>query len=220
MTKDQIALIDKTIQFVNKHHGHDCSGHDAFHVKRVFKLACHIAKKEHADLFVVSLASLLHDVDDWKLADDSTENQTKAWLISQGVELPVIEKILRVIEQVSFRGAGTPITETLSLEAKIVQDADRLDALGAIGIARTFAYGGFRHRTLYDPGMRPAEHNSFESYKNNNGSTINHFYEKLLLLKDRINTGTAKEIAERRHQVMQNFLEDFFDQWNLKDVHK
>ncbi len=173
-----------------------------------------IGKDEDVDLFVVEMAALLHDMDDWKLSDDNTESQrSKKWLEDCALDKDLTEKICRVIEGVSFKGAQVS-TSTDDLECRVVQDADRLDAIGAIGIARTFAYGGSRSRVIYDPNIPPVMHIDFEDYKKNNTHTINHFYEKLLLLKDQMQTKSGKSLAEQRHQFMVNYLEQFFMEWN------
>jgi uncharacterized protein len=160
------------------------------------------------------MAALLHDLDDWKLSISQQEHENKAghWLKTHGVPSEIIDHILNVIDEVSFKGAGveTPVS---SKESAVVQDADRLDAIGAIGIARTFAYGGYKKRLIYDPVISPVVHNDFDVYKGNTAPTINHFYEKLLLLKDRMNTETAKNIAEKRHKFMAGYLDQFFDEW-------
>ena len=167
---------------------------------------------------MVELAALLHDVDDWKLnAGDDKELKSEKWLRSQGVEGVVIEKISAIIEGVSFKGAGVN-TSTNIPECQVLQDADRLDAIGAIGIARTFAYGGSRGRGIYDPGIPPEMHHSFENYKKSNAPTLNHFYEKLLLLKDQMQTATGKFLAEERHEFMLRFLDQFYREWNVKNI--
>lgn len=214
---DKIDIIQKTDAFIAGEFAFDGSGHDWFHVDRVRRLALRIGRTEGCDLFVTEMAALLHDLDDWKLSDSTSHFQARAnkWLIDMDVEADISYRILKVIEDVSFQGAGT---ETLvsSAEGAVVQDADRLDAMGAIGIARTFAYGGHKNRLIYDPAVAPVMHADFQSYKKSNAPTVNHFYEKLLLLKDRMNTPTAKSIAEQRHRFMENYLEQFFNEWNDK----
>ena len=207
-------LIGKTEIFVKKVLGNDAAGHDWWHIHRVRTMALLIAKAEGADLFVVEIAALLHDIDDWKLVEEkgSAEN-TKDWLLECGVEPQLIAKICAVIEGVSFKGANVS-TSTKDPECAAVQDADRLDALGAIGIARTFAYGGSRGRGIYDPGIPPVLHNNFKDYKKSNAPTINHFYEKLLLLKDQMQTKTGRAYAEQRHEFMCFYLEQFYAEWN------
>jgi len=208
-------IIQKTTDHVRGLLSGEGSGHDWFHIERVRNVALAIAREERADLFVVELAALLHDVADWKFAGGDHEAGPRAaseWLISMGVPQATIEHVTAIIAGLSFKGAGvqTPMT---TIEGQCVQDADRLDAIGAIGIARAFAYGGHKGRALYDPAVPPESHASFEAYKKNTGPTINHFYEKLLLLKDRMNTETGKRLASERHVVLEEFLEEFFAEW-------
>ncbi len=207
-------IIYKTAQYIEKHFRQEGSGHDWFHIVRVRNMALKIGSLESCDLFVVEMAALLHDLDDWKLSISQQEHENKAgrWLRTNGVPSGITDHILNVIDEVSFKGAGveTPVS---SKESAVVQDADRLDAIGAIGIARTFAYGGYKNRLIYDPAISPVVHNDFDVYKGNTAPTINHFYEKLLLLKDRMNTETAKNIAEKRHKFMAGYLDQFFDEW-------
>jgi uncharacterized protein len=188
-------------------------------VYRVWETAKYIAQQEDANLLVVELAALLHDTDDHKVADGNEENLPNACKILQSVNLQpeIANAVFDVIRQVSFKGAGVN-TRSTSPETCIVQDADRLEAIGAIGIARAFAYGGSRHRELYNPDGKPEFHSNFEECKSSTGSTLNHFYEKLFLLKDRLNTSSAKLIAEHRHCFMQQFVEQFLKEWYLKDV--
>ncbi len=212
---DQQRILDEAVAFVRDHLAGDSSGHDWWHIERVRATALTIAREERADLFVVELAALLHDVDDWKLAGgDHTAGPAAArrWMESQQLPDEMIDHVCRIISELSFKGAGvaTPMT---SLEGQCVQDADRLDALGAVGIARTFAYGGHKGQAMHDPEMPPAEHDSFEAYKSNVGTTINHFYEKLLLLKDRMNTAAARKLAAGRHAYMEQFLRQFLAEW-------
>ena len=195
------------------------SGHDWWHVYRVWKNAIHIGKQEKADLFVIELAALLHDIADWKFHDGNEDigpQLAREWLEALSVEESIIAHVCRIIRAISFKGAGVKNTMDTT-EGLIVQDADRLDAMGAIGIARTFAYGGSKHREMYNPTVNPQLHASFEQYKNSEGTTINHFYEKLLLLKDLMNTPTARKIAEGRHKYMQEFLQQFFLEWEGKE---
>jgi uncharacterized protein len=208
----QNRLIKATENYVRNHFESESSGHDWWHIYRVRNMAIKIAEKEGGDLFVVEMAALLHDLDDWKLSDAGQESKTEKWLNS--IDFPKLEipVVLEIIEQVSFKGAGVENRAT-SVEAKIVQDADRLDAIGAIGIARTFAYGGNKGRLIYHPDIKPEMHNSFDEYKKTTAPTINHFYEKLLLLKEMLNTETAKGIAEKRHRFMETFLEQFYGEW-------
>jgi uncharacterized protein len=170
-------------------------------------------------MFVVELAALLHDIADWKFNDgDINEGplQSRVWLQSLGVDQGVISHVCEIIGGISYKGAG--VTTTMrTIEGKVVQDADRLDAIGAIGIARTFAYGGHINHEIYNPEKKPELHNTFEEYRNGTGSVINHFYEKLLLLKDLMNTETAKRIAIGRHSFMEKFLDRFFGEWDGKE---
>ncbi|WP_204273591.1 HD domain-containing protein [Draconibacterium mangrovi] len=211
----QKELISATENFIKQHFAADSSGHDWWHIHRVRNMAVHLAKKEGGDFFLVEMAALLHDLDDWKLSNGDNTSKTKSWLKQISIDEKDADKIEQIIEQVSFKGAGVE-TKTSSLEAQIVQDADRLDAIGAIGIARTFAYGGNKGRLLHHPDIEPQLHNSFEEYKKTTAPTINHFYEKLLLLKDRMNTNAAQKIAEERHVFMEIFLAQFFSEWDCK----
>lgn len=189
------------------------TGHDWWHIHRVRNMALKIAETEGGDPFIIELAALLHDVDDWKIKGAENGSKAEAWLKNINASKTVTKEILEIIEQVSFKGAGVETSAT-SIEAKIVQDADRLDAIGAIGIARTFAYGGNKGRQIYLPEIKPEMHSDFESYKKGTAPTINHFYEKLLLLKNRLNTPTAIEMAKKRHIFMEQFLEQFFKEWD------
>jgi uncharacterized protein len=189
--------------------------HDWFHVERVRRTALAIGREEGADPFFVELAALLHDVADWKFALGDHLVGPKAageWLHSLGAGPAVIDHVCQIIAGLSFKGAGVT-TPMETLEGQCVQDADRLDAIGAIGIARAFAYGGHKGRALYDPSIPPQPHESFDAYKKGAGPTINHFYEKLLLLKDRMNTASGKRLAAERHVFMQRYLEQFFAEW-------
>jgi uncharacterized protein len=208
-------LIEQTADHVKKVLADEGTGHDWWHIERVWRMAKRIGQDEGADLTVVELAALLHDIADWKAHNgDSAIGPKKAsdWLNSLGVESSIVEQVGQVIANISFKGANVE-QPSLLLEGKVVQDADRLDAIGAIGIARAFAYGGSKGRLLYDPTCKPTDHQTADSYLNTNGTTINHFYEKLLLLKDRMNTVTGKVIAEQRHQFMLEYLERFYKEW-------
>lgn len=211
---DKAEVIKSTEQLVEAEFRLEGSGHDWFHVDRVRKMALRIGNVEGCDLFVVEMAALLHDLDDWKLngADSKPGHKVEKWLDSVGLESEIARQILQVIDEVSFKGAGTE-TPVSSREAAVVQDADRLDAIGAIGIARTFAYGGHKSRLIYDPAIVPVMHADFQEYKSNSAPTVNHFYEKLLLLKDRMNTEAAKDIAQKRHNFMTDYLIQFYDEW-------
>jgi len=206
------SITEAAEKYIKTVLGDEGSGHDWWHIYRVRKLALHLAKKEGGNPFIIELAALLHDLDDWKINVDTQESRTKSWLEKQEIPAHISKQILHIIDEVSFKGAGVE-TPTSTTEAKIVQDADRLDAIGAIGIARTFAYGGNKGRLLYDPAIQPEKHNSFDAYKKTTAPTINHFYEKLLLLKDRLNTKTARQIANERHLFMETFLDRFFKEW-------
>jgi len=216
MNKEEI--IQRTAVYVRETLSGDGSGHDWWHVYRVWKTAIMIGKEEKSDLFAVELAALLHDIADWKFNDGDEEagpKAARAWLEKLDVEEAVITHVCRIIASISFKGAGVK-TPMNTIEGKVVQDADRLDAIGAIGIARAFAYGGSKGREMHNPEEKPLMHNSFSAYKNSKGPTINHFYEKLLLLKDQLNTDTAKQMAIKRHGFMVQFLERFFIEWEGK----
>lgn len=214
---NQSAIIDGVVERVRAFHSDDISGHDWWHVYRVWRLACRIAENEGTNLYVVQLAALLHDTDDWKngLASDSRSDcpNAKKIMTETGIDSQLQDRVVKIIGEVSFKGAHVN-TKPTSPEACVVQDADRIDALGAIGVARAFAYGGSKGRTLYNPDEEPTLHSSFIDYKNSKGSTINHFHEKLLLLYDRLNTQAARRIALRRHLFMQDFLNRFLSEWN------
>lgn len=209
-------IIQKTITFV-KQQLHDAEGgHDWFHIERVFKNARLIAEGEDCNTEIVQLGALLHDVADSKFhnGDESVGPKVaRNFLESEDVDEETIAHVIAIIENISFKG-GNFEKQFHSIELDIVQDADRLDALGAIGIARTFNYGGFRNRSLYDPAIAPNLTMSKEEYKKSDAPTLNHFYEKLLLLKDRINTETGKKLAGGRHRYMEDFLTQFYAEWN------
>lgn len=214
MNKTQI--IENTKSFVKETLLNAEGGHDWFHIQRVFNNAKHIAVTENSNLFVVELGALLHDIADSKFYNgDETVGPKIAseFLKTQEVSSEVITHVVKIIENISFKG-GNEAQQFQSIELDIIQDADRLDALGAIGIARTFNYGGFKGRSLYDPKIKPDLDMSKEAYKASTAPTINHFYEKLLLLKERMNTRTGRKIAEERHRYMENFLEQFYAEWN------
>ena len=208
-------LIDKTILFVKATLAQAEGGHDWFHIERVYKNALLVAASENCDLEIVQLGALLHDIADSKFHDgDETigPRTARTFLESEKVLPTTIDHVIAIIENISFKG-GRVERKFSSIELDIVQDADRLDAIGAIGIARTFNYGGFKNRTLYNPEIAPNLSMSKEEYKNNEAPTINHFYEKLLLLKDKMNTLTGKQIAQERHRYMEGFLEQFYAEW-------
>jgi uncharacterized protein len=188
--------------------------HDWWHIYRVWKMAKAIAKKENANTLIVEIAALLHDIADWKLTNEQDGLQKAIDIMkNENINEVEINNIIHIIKNVSYKGSKEKDI-ALNIEGEIVRDADRLDAIGAIGIARTFAYGGSKKRALYLPNVLPEENQNFESYKNNNSHTINHFYEKLLLLKDRMHTNTAKKIAQKRQEIMLNFLDEFMQEWN------
>lgn len=206
-------LIDDAIAYVKDIFAHDYSGHDFFHTLRVYKMAGTIAKQEKADLLTVQLAALLHDVDDRKLSPETHADKGRAveFLRSHGVSSEDIGNICDLIEAVSFAGTDSVVPE--SIEGKCVQDADRLDAIGAVGIARAFAYGGSHHRAIHDPDIPFREHMTRQEYENSQSTSINHFYEKLFLLRDQMNTETAKRIARKRDAYMRAYVEEFLAEW-------
>ncbi len=216
MTSDQI--IQKTVEFV-KHTLHDAEGgHDWWHVYRVWKTAIHIASIEKADMLVVELGALLHDIADSKFHQGNEEigpAKARTFLQALGVEEMIINHVVNIIANISFKG-GKVQQQFKSPELDVIQDADRLDALGAIGIARTFNYGGHKGRAIYDPGIKPNLQLTKEEYKNSTAPTLNHFYEKLLLLKDLMNTETGKQMAEKRHEFMVAYLDQFYNEWDGK----
>ena len=214
MQQDQQRIIDQVAHDVRSRMSGD-SSHDWWHILRVWNMAKRLCELEKADGFVVELGALLHDIADWKFHDGDESMGPKVAreiLVSQSVTNDVIDHVCEIIATISFKGAGVP-TPMRTLEGKIVQDADRLDAIGAIGIARAFAYGGNKNREMYNPEQKTVLHDSKEAYFNSGSHTINHFYEKLLLLKDRMNTEAAKSIAKSRHVFMETYLEEFFEEW-------
>lgn len=211
-----MSVLENTINFVKKQLENAESGHNWFHMERVYNNALLIAKEETCDLEVVQLAALLHDIADSKFHDgDETVGPKVAreFLTSEKVSEETINHVVAIIENISFKG-GNFEKKFTSKELEIVQDADRLDAIGAVGIARTFNYGGYKNREIYDPEIVPNLNMSKEEYKNSTAPTINHFYEKLLLLKDKMNTETGKKIAQQRHEFMETFLVQFYNEWN------
>ena len=213
-----MTIIDQTILFVKDKLQNAEGGHDWFHTERVYKNALLIAQKENCDLEIVKLAALLHDIADSKFHNgDETIGPKMAseFLQNNGIDSETIAHVVAIIENISFKG-GNIKKEFDSIELQIVQDADRLDALGAIGIARTFNYGGFKNRPLYDPNIAPKLNMTKEEYKKSEAPTLNHFYEKLLLLKDKMNTRTGKRIAEKRHLFMEKFLAQFYAEWEVE----
>ena len=210
-----MTLIDNTIFFVKQKLENAEGGHDWFHIERVYKNALLIAKEEICNLEIVKLGALLHDIADSKFnnGDESVGPRVaREFLESQKVDEEIIVHVINIINNISFKG-GNFEKKFNSIELQIVQDADRLDAIGAIGIARTFNYGGFKNRQLYNPEILPNLNRNKEEYKNNEAPTLNHFYEKLLLLKDKMNTKTGKKIAKDRHVFMEVFLEQFYSEW-------
>jgi len=207
-------LITRTANHVQTVLSGDGTGHDWWHVYRVWQMAKRIGHAEQADPLIVELAALLHDIADWKLHQGDTSvgpSRAKQWLDTLGLERRIVDHICRIIANISFKGAAVE-QQPLSLEGQVVQDADRLDAMGAIGIARAFAYGGAKGRAIYDPTVQPTEHRTAESYLKG-GTSVNHFYEKLLLLKDRMNTATGRAMAQERHGFMEEYLRRFFQEW-------
>ena len=204
--------MDKIKEFVKDLLAKDYSGHDYYHCIRVYNNAMLICKDMDCDKQLVSVASLLHDVDDAKLFDSKDYDNARKILNDLNYEKDFIEKVINIIKDVSFKGKDSVIPS--SLEGKIVQDADRLDAIGAIGIARTFAYGGNHNRLIYDPSIKPNLNMDYNQYKNANNPTINHFYEKLLILKDMMNLEKSKQIAIHRHKFMEDYLREFYDEWD------
>ena len=211
-----MTIIDNTILFVKQQLENAEGGHDWFHIERVYKNALLIAREEEdCDIIVIKLGALLHDIADSKFhgGDESIGPKTaRTFLESQNVKEEIILHVIAIIENISFKG-GNFEKKFNSKELEIVQDADRLDALGAIGIARTFNYGGFKNRALYNPNIQPNMSMNKEAYKNSESPTLNHFYEKLLLLKDKMNTETGKKIAQKRHDFMITFLAQFYAEW-------
>ena len=214
MTNQEI--INETIEYFKENFSGEGTGHDWFHIQRVWKLSKNIAKKEgELDMFVVEMGALLHDIADHKFHDgDENIGTEKAaeYLSKYNIEEMPKNKIVEIVKEISFKGMRVP-TKMSTKEGEVVQDADRLDAIGAIGVARTFAYGGSKNREIYNPLVKPVCHTSFAAYKVSTAPTINHFYEKLLTLKDRMNTNTGKKEAIRRHEFMESFLQNFYQDW-------
>ena len=216
MNKKQV--IKNTAEFAQSSLKNAEGGHDWFHILRVWNNAKLIAEEENVDLFIVELGALLHDIADSKFynGDESLGPKiAREFLEKQQVDLVTITHIEQIISNISYKG-GNFEQKFNSPELQVIQDADRLDAIGAIGIARCFNYGGFKNRPMYNPNIAPNLNQSKEEYKNSNAPTINHFYEKLLLLKDRMNTSSGKKIAEARHVYMEGFLQQFYNEWNGK----
>jgi uncharacterized protein len=211
-------LIARAEQFARRELAGDSSGHDWWHVDRVRRLALRLAREERADELVVELAALLHDVADYKLSgsEEAGPQAVERWLRGQGVDDNAVDDVVAIIEGISFKGASVA-DQALSIEGQCVRDADRLDAIGAIGIARAFAFGGHQGRALHDPSIAPQRHADAEAYMSAESTTVNHFYEKLLLLKERMSTTSARRIAEHRHQVMLDFLRELEREWDARD---
>ena len=219
MTISEAQLIESTISFVKTELKNAEGGHDWFHIERVYKNTLSIAKHEDVNTTVVTLAALLHDIADSKFHNgDETIGSRKAseFLLSKNVDSEIIEHVTQIIDNMSFKNTFDLNTSFTSKEMEVVQDADRLDAIGAIGIARCFNYGGFKDRALYNPEIEPNLNMTKAEYKNSDAPTINHFYEKLLLLKDQMNTKTGKRIALERHNYMKGFLKQFYAEWEGK----
>lgn len=214
-------LIARTADFVREKFLHEGSGHDWEHIRRVWHVARALAHHTpQADRLRTELGALLHDIADWKFHGGDEEagpRAARAWLENQHAEESVIQAVETIIREVSFKGKGVP-TPMSTLEGELVQDADRLDAIGAIGVARAFAYGGHKGRPLHDPSVPPVEHDTFASYKQNVAPTINHFYEKLLHLRERLHTPAARRVAEQRHAFLETFLTQFLREWEGEDL--
>jgi len=214
-------ILSSTVKYVKDRMQQDSTGHGWWHVYRVWKVALKIAEEEKdpsLDLFIIQLAALLHDVDDWKVRQPGANEDTnaRALLLKAGADKGTIRKVCGIVRNVSFKGADVKDT-IMSQEGKIVQDADRLDAIGAIGIARAFAYGGHKGKPIYDPEIQPKRHETFAAYRESNSTTINHFYEKLLLIKERMNTETGKKLAAERDRYIRAYLERFLKEWALEE---
>jgi uncharacterized protein len=217
LTKIQQTIIASLASELETKYSSEPSGHDWFHLFRVWNLAKQLALEEHVNQFVIELSALLHDVDDFKFKKDGEDpfKNIKHYLTSYNIDSTVAEKVLSIVPNISYKGAHVP-DKPMSEEGEIVRDADRLDAMGAIGIARTFTYNGFRGVPMYDPNVAPIMDASFDTYKNRHSSAINHFYEKIRLLPDRLHTKKAKQIAVKRHKFLETFLKTFFAEWEGK----
>lgn len=210
-------IIRKTKDFSRQQLKDEEGGHDWFHTLRVYNNALQIAKGEDADSLVVALGALLHDIAESKFNDgDETlgPKVAREFLFSINIDSEIIEHVVKIIENISFKNTFDARQKFHSKELEIIQDADRLDAIGAIGIARCFNYGGYKNRKLFDPSIKPNMNMTKEEYKSSNAPTINHFYEKLLLLKNKMNTISGKRIAEQRHKFMEQFLDQFYAEWD------
>lgn len=216
MNKEEI--IKEIKDYIKKDSKGDASGHDWWHIFRTWKMAKEIVKKEGGDLFVIELATLLHDIADWKFNDDPKAGSKKSReiLTRLGVDEPTIAHVCDIVDNVSFKGAGVE-NGIKTLEGQIVQDADRLDAIGAIGVARTFSFGGSANREIYIPDFKPSfDKVAYSIDDKKRGGSLNHFYEKLLLIKDMLNTKTAKKIAGPRHKFLEMYLKEFLKEWDVK----
>ncbi|MGD9128939.1 MAG: HD domain-containing protein [Candidatus Woesebacteria bacterium] len=217
--RDKKILL-KLKKIIKKRFINEATGHDWFHMERVLQMAVKISEEEKpSDIFVLEAASLLHDIADYKFSDGDEKIgllEARRILQNLGVDEKKIKHVCQIIDSVSFKGLKVK-TRVETLEGKIVHDADRLDSIGALGIARTFAYGGRMARILHDPRIKPVKHSSFEDYKKKQSTTINHFYEKLLYIKNTLYTDLAKNIAQSRHDFMLQFLEKFYKEWDSKE---
>ena len=216
MNVSREEFLTQTNAMVRSRFEGEGTGHDWYHIDRVRRCALTIARAENADLFIVEMGALLHDIADHKFHDGSLEAGPQVageWLSNLGISESDIDRIVAIVKEVSFKGAGVA-TPMSSLEGACVQDADRLDAIGAIGIARCFAYGGSISQPIYDPATTTVMHDSFDAYSKTKSTSVNHFYEKLLLLKERMNTPKGQEMAAKRHRVMEDFLDQFYSEWN------
>jgi uncharacterized protein len=210
---NQETLLEATRAYVRARLEGDSSGHDWWHIERVARMARRLAEEEGADVLLCELAALVHDLVDWKITPDEAAAlaELRAWLTNQGADNRIVEAVAEIITSMSFKGGNRPPMRTL--EGQIVQDADRLDAIGAIGIARAFAFGGAKGRQMHDPDERPREQMTAAEYRQGERGTITHFYEKLLLLQERMNTATARRLAAHRHAVLEAFLAEFHAEW-------
>jgi uncharacterized protein len=218
MLNSHDAIISAAQRYVQENMPKDYTGHDYLHVERVWKMAKNIAKECGANSTVVELAALFHDISDYKLngGDENAGSEiARQWILSNSGSIDIAETVARIILDIPFKGAKSIDDRQLSIEAQCVQDADRLDAIGAIGIARAFAFGGAFKQPMMSENIKPVLHESFDEYKKKNGTTVNHFHEKLLLLKDRMNTPTGRRIAEKRHAFMTDFLANLSDETGI-----
>ena len=214
----QQEILQKTREYVKEKLSGEGTGHDWFHIERVVHNALNIAEGEkNVDIFLVELGALLHDIADSKFyPEGEDEKRIREWLESLDVEKKIIDEVVHIVQSVSFKGGKNPVQPN-TIEAKTVQDADRLDALGAIGIARAFTYGGHKGRPLYDPEIKPIEYEDTASYRKSDAPTINHFYEKILKLKGLMNTENGKEMALGRHKFIEEYLKHFYSEWEGKE---